>query len=248
MSRLRGTILVVDDHVSLAENLAEILADVGYQTAWADSAEAALQAIDRGGIAALITDYRLPGLNGAQLIAELRRRGIGIPAVVMSAHTDPETIGTAEIAGALEVFSKPVDMQHLMALVEHLGQGETAVLVVEDNKSLAENLTEALRGAGHDVLVGANLADALSHRTLPDVALVDYRLPDATGVDVAERLTARNPQIRIMFVSGHGEELGRQLRGPLSEAPRMEKPLDVSRLLAWVASAVSHGQTSRPNR
>lgn len=252
MSRLSGTILVVDDHVALAENLAEILGDVGYQTAWTDSAESALDTVGRGGIAALITDYRLPGLNGAQLIAELRRRGIDIPAVVMSAHTDQETIGSSETAGALEVFPKPVDVAQLMRMVEALDRGETAVLVVEDNRSLAENLAEALRGAGHEVIVGTSGADALSHRTRPGIAIVDYRLPDGSGIDVAERLTARDPQIRILFVSGHGEELGqelgKQLRGPLLDAPRMDKPVDVSRLLAWVASAVSHEKAPRPRR
>ena len=147
MSPLPGIILVVDDHAALAENLAEILADAGYQTAWTDSAESALQTIERGGVAALITDYRLPGLNGAQLIAEIRKRGIGIPAVVMSAHTDLETIGFAESAGALRVLPKPVDRRQL-----------------------------------------------------------------------------------------------------LDVGPRMDKPLDVSRLLDWVANAVAHGQTSRPGR
>ena len=248
MSRLGGTILVVDDHVALAENLAEILGNVGYQTAWADSAESALQAIERGGVSALITDYRLPGLNGAQLIAEIRKRGIGIPAVVMSAHTDLETIGSAESAGALQVFPKPIDMRHLLDVVEDLGRGETAVLLVEDNRLLADNLAEALRGAGHHVLVGTSGADALGHRGLPGVAIVDYRLPDATGIQIAQRLTARDPYIRILFISGHSEELGKELQGPLGDAPRMDKPLDVSRLLDWVANAVAHEQTSRSRR
>ena len=182
MSRLGGTILVVDDHVALAENLAEILGNVGYQTAWTDSAESALDAVERGVASPLSSPTTAcPVLNGAQLIAEMRRRGIDIPAVVMSAHTDPETIGIAETAGALEVFPKPVDMSHLMRMVEALDRGETAVLVVEDNRSLAENLAEALRGAGHQVIIGTSGADALSHRTRPGIAIVDYRLPDGSG-------------------------------------------------------------------
>lgn len=248
MNQVAGTILVVDDNAALAENLAEILADVGYQAAWAESAEAALEAIGRGGVAALITDYRLPGLNGAQLIAELRRRGESIPVVVMSAHTDPDTIGRSHRAGALDVLAKPVDIGQLVNTVGDLVREGSDVLLVDDNIPLAENLAESLRAAGHDVVVGTSMADALSHRSRPGVAIVDYRLPDGSGVDLAERLAARDPRVRILFVSGHHDELTNDLRGPLADAPRMNKPIDVSRLLAWVAGAVSHGQTTRPGR
>jgi DNA-binding NtrC family response regulator len=116
MSRER--ILVIDDHIDLAENLAEILAAMGIEAVTAPSAEAGLAVIEAGGIRAVITDYRLPGQSGAQLIAELRRRGSRIPAVVMSAYSDDETIRLARTAGALDVLAKPVDLDRLMATVQ----------------------------------------------------------------------------------------------------------------------------------
>ena len=90
-----GRILIVDDHVELAENLAEILEGAGYLTTVAASAEAGLVAIGRGDVVALVTDYRLPGMNGAQLIAELRRREILIPIVMVSAFADDQAIARA---------------------------------------------------------------------------------------------------------------------------------------------------------
>ena len=248
MSTFEGTILVVDDHVALAENLAEILGDEGFRTSWADSAEAALDRVAKGGISALITDYRLPGRSGAELIGELRRRGVDIPIIVMSAHTDDGIIELSEAAGALEVLPKPVDLGRLMAIVNHLGRGESTILVVDDNRAMADNLAEALRGQGHDVIVEGSLTTALAQRGRPVVAILDYRLPDGTGVEVAERLIARDPRIRVLFVSGHGAELGAELGGHLAGAPRIEKPVDLSVLLALVAKAISNGQTPRPDR
>jgi two-component system, OmpR family, copper resistance phosphate regulon response regulator CusR len=110
-------ILVVDDHVYLAENIAEILESEGYQTRVALSAEQALDTLDQDDIHAVITDYRLPGRNGAQLIREIRRRGSLIPAVVMSAYSDEETIAAARAAGAMEVLTKPVALPQLLGLV-----------------------------------------------------------------------------------------------------------------------------------
>ncbi len=248
MTQLAGTILVVDDNAALAENLAEILGDVGYRAAVADSAEAALDTIGRGDVAALITDYRLPGLNGAQLISEIRRRGINIPAVVISAHTDPKTIALARSAGALDVLAKPINIGHLISVVEDLGNDGTTVLLVEDNAVLAENLSEVLRLAGYQVVLGTSVADVLSRPGRPRVAIVDYHLPDGSGVDLAQLLTARDPRVQILFVSGYHDDLLKQLKGPLTDAAHMDKPLDLSRLLAWVAGAVSHGQTARSGR
>ena len=113
-------ILVVDDHVYLAENIAEILEGEGYQTRVAVSAEQALDALERDEIHAVITDYRLPGRNGAQLIREMRQRGRQIPAVVMSAYSDEETIAAARAAGAMEVLTKPVAIVELLGLVSGL--------------------------------------------------------------------------------------------------------------------------------
>jgi CheY-like chemotaxis protein len=110
-------ILVVDDHVFLAENIAEILEGEGYLTVVATSAEQALDAADVQVIHGLITDYKLPGLTGAELIRELRRRGRQMPAVVMSAYSDDDTIAAARAAGAIEVLGKPVALDQLLGLM-----------------------------------------------------------------------------------------------------------------------------------
>jgi CheY-like chemotaxis protein len=116
-------VLVVDDHVHLAENIAEILEGEGYLTRVATSAEEALNALEAGPIDALLTDFRLPGLNGAQLIGEIRRRGRGIPALVMSAYSDDDTIREARESGAIEVLGKPVQLPKLLGLLQAVREG-----------------------------------------------------------------------------------------------------------------------------
>jgi DNA-binding NtrC family response regulator len=246
---LKGKILVVDDHIDLAENVAEILEGAGYQTVIADSAEAALMRLEQGDIAALITDYRLPGKNGAELIGELRRRGDHMPAVVMSAFTDDRTIDNASRAGALEVLAKPLDLSKLFAVVEAMDSDETLVLVVEDNRELAQNLSEVLASRGLHSQITGTVAEALAVRPRPRAAIVDFALPDGTGVEVAERLRARDPGVNLLFVSGHTQQLEPLLLGPLAQAAHMEKPVQIERLLEWLSEALGHGgQTTRPDR
>src|SRR6185436_7751603 len=77
----RGWILVVDDQVDFAKHTAEILEFYGYQTSVAGSAAEALSVFTEK-MDAVITDFRMTDGNGAELIAEMRRRGSRIPAVV----------------------------------------------------------------------------------------------------------------------------------------------------------------------
>jgi len=121
----RGWILVVDDHIAMAENIAEMLELDGYQASIAGSAAEALAAFSEQ-INALITDFRMTDGNGAQLIAEIRRRGSRIPAVVMTAYADDAMENACTTAGALAVLPKPVEMGRLLALVSEVVVSGTA--------------------------------------------------------------------------------------------------------------------------
>jgi DNA-binding response OmpR family regulator len=129
----------------------------------------------------------------------------------------------------------------LLRLVEGLGEDESVVLVVEDNHALAENLAEALATAGLQTRITGSVAAALAAHPRPRAAIVDFALPDGTGVELARTLKARDPGIKLLFVSGHTRELERSLSGSLAEEARLEKPLRLEHLLEWVTKAVGHG-------
>jgi DNA-binding NtrC family response regulator len=110
-------VLVVDDNVELAENIAELLGLAGYVVVLASSAEEALPLALAGGVFFVVTDYRLPGRSGADLIRDLRSRGWTMPAVVMSAYTDEGTVAAARDAGIADFIPKPVDLQRLTQVI-----------------------------------------------------------------------------------------------------------------------------------
>ena len=112
-------ILVVDDEVSLAENVAEILVAAGHQADVATSAEEALVhfRVDIERTDVLVTDYRLPGATGAELIRSVRSLGSTIPALVITAYCDDDIAQRALTAGAADVLGKPVDFERLLLWV-----------------------------------------------------------------------------------------------------------------------------------
>lgn len=238
-------LLIVDDHVDLAENLAEIFSNSGYAVDIATSAEAALEKLQTSSYGGLITDFRLPGRSGVELVRELRRARISVPVVMVSAFADPRVVAEAEEAGALEVLQKPVDFPRLFNLVKEFARERRAVLVIEDDPDLGENLVEALREGGIEhVILGDTAESALSQRGLPRMALVDIVLPDQNGVEVARRLLARDPSLRIVFMTGHAEKareaLGQFLPELAVEEDRvLTKPVDLNSLILLVGKALS---------
>jgi two-component system response regulator (stage 0 sporulation protein F) len=146
------------------------------------------------------------------------------------------------VAGALDVLGKPIDLDRLARLLETFARPRGEVLIVEDNLALAENVAEALSISGMETAIGSSAASALSRKSLPRVALVDLRLPDADGLEVAKRLCARDPSIKIIFVTAYGEELQERLDEsafPNRSVPLVAKPFDVEALVHLVRDAAA---------
>lgn len=113
-------VLIVDDELSLAENVAEVLSLAGHEAAVATSAEEALAHLtaDLDVAEILLTDYRLPGATGADLIAALRGLGSRIPALIITAYHDERMAQSAIDAGADDILGKPVDVARLLSWIE----------------------------------------------------------------------------------------------------------------------------------
>ena len=101
-------ILIIDDNVALAENIAEILGYEGHATDIAASADEALaKALDQA-VDVVVTDHRLPGMNGVDLLLQLRDILNPLRAVVITAYMDDRMVTQAEDLGAA-VMPKPIN-------------------------------------------------------------------------------------------------------------------------------------------
>lgn len=126
--RRRGRILLVDDDPSLRRLLALRLETEGHTVACAASAREALSELARFSADIVITDLRMEGMDGLELLRELARRRPTLPVIVLTAHgTIPDAV-TATQSGALDFLTKPVDRTELSRRIAEAlgGLGETA--------------------------------------------------------------------------------------------------------------------------
>ena len=111
-------ILVVDDKLVMAEMLADALADRGYETRAVASGSEALAEIRRGPLDLVVTDLRMPGLDGLALIDAARASGSDVPVIVMTAYGAVDSAAEALRRGAYHYVTKPFKVEDLLVHVE----------------------------------------------------------------------------------------------------------------------------------
>jgi signal transduction histidine kinase len=105
---------------------------------------------------------------------------------------------------ATATAAEPADEEPVPIVRTHDGR---RVLVVDDNVDACEMLRAALRHSGHELAVAGNGPDAMARAAEfhPDVAVVDIGLPDMNGYELARRLRAAHPGLRLIALTGYGQ-------------------------------------------
>ncbi|NCN41573.1 sigma-54-dependent Fis family transcriptional regulator [bacterium] len=153
-------VLIVDDDPTVRKVLVSRLERRGYNVQTADSAEEALKINEDFQCEVLVSDLRMPGLSGFELIEK-----IPAPAIIITGHGDKESAIKAVEAGAFSFFEKPFDLDSISIAVQRAGEkhhllDERERLLKRLNKlcKLQDREIESLKGseAGETLLIGSS--------------------------------------------------------------------------------------------
>jgi two-component system NtrC family response regulator len=111
-------ILVVDDSELVCQQLSQLLAQDGRRIKVAHDGTTALEWLVERNFSLVITDLCLPGINGLDLIREIRQRDLPVTSIVMTGHASIDTVVEAMKLGAYDYLQKPIDSVRLDVLVE----------------------------------------------------------------------------------------------------------------------------------
>lgn len=115
---MKGTILIVDDERNQREILGSILRDAGYAVVLTGSGEQALSAVEKEAVDLVLTDVRMPGMTGEELVDVVLAKYPGLPIILTSAYGTIQTAVDAIKRGAFYYFEKPVDRARLLVIIE----------------------------------------------------------------------------------------------------------------------------------
>ena len=109
---------IVDDDRSIRWVLEKALAQAGIHTHSFDCAESLNQRLKREQPDAIISDIRMPGMDGLSLLASIGREHPGLPVIITTAHSDLESAVASYQGGAFEYLPKPFDVDEAVAVTQ----------------------------------------------------------------------------------------------------------------------------------
>ena len=234
-------ILIVDDDRRMTNTLADILMLQGYSTTEASSGAEAIEKVSQVSFDCVLTDIKMPGMDGVELYRELHRHQPGLPVVFMTAYAANELIQEGMNNGAVGVLNKPLDIHHLLGFLASLGQ-EHVITVVDDDPVFCETLTEILERRGFRAIkitdpnteVDKMIADA-------QVVLLDMKLNHVDGFEVLKGIRANHPDLPVLLVTGYRQEMAGAIQRALelNAYACLYKPLVIPELLDTLAKIQS---------
>ena len=148
------TILTIDDEENIRNGLADNFELEGYEVKQAASGEEGLKLIAEGGIDLVITDLRMDGISGSEVVKHVTTEHPGVPIIVLTGHGSIDDATAALKAGAFDFLTKPLDLDHLNKIVKNALQGK---ILAEENRKLQAKL---LKSQSPDEMIGKS--DSLS--------------------------------------------------------------------------------------
>jgi len=132
-----GSILIIEDEPKMRRLIELSLGENGHTTFAAEDAETGLRILNQNEIDLVVTDFRLPGMNGLEFLQAAKHVDASLPVVVMTAYGTVESAVEAMKAGASDYILKPFSLEELLLVV---GKELDASKLREENRALREAL------------------------------------------------------------------------------------------------------------
>ena len=223
------TVAIVDDEPDMRESISQWLSLSGFHTETFASAEDALKSIGPDWPGVVITDIRMPGMDGMAFLKRLMGQDSGLPVIMITGHGDVPMAVEAMRLGAMDFMEKPFNPDRMTELAKKATQARRITL---DNRALRRDLSEGQQVMSK--LVGASPAMERLREDILDLGQADGHvlIDGETGTGktlVAHALHAVGPRASRKFVpiscaAYNDEALSTRLFGPVPDGlPAVEE-------------------------
>jgi two-component system NtrC family response regulator len=190
-------ILLIDDEATQRESLKGFLEHIGHTVRDAPAPAEGLKQLDQEVFDVVMTDFRMPGMNGLDVVKNVKERNPLIDIILMTAYGDIDLAVNAMKSGAYDFLTKPIDLDQLELMLEKIDERR---MIVEENRRLRESLEHQI---SFDEIVSTSTA-------MEKVLNLAARIADSTS------------SVLIRGETGVGKEL--VARAIHYASPRSEKP------------------------
>jgi DNA-binding NtrC family response regulator len=230
-------ILIVDDDQRMTRTLADIFSTTGHLPVEANSGADALEKARTQPFDCVLTDVRMPGMDGVGLHRQLRQVQPGLPVVLMTAYASDEIIRNGLDEGVVGVFDKPLDINNMLAFFTSLAR-HRSIVIVDDDPDFCKTLGDILRQRGFSALQISDPHTDVELMTVEaQVIRLDMKLNGFSGVDVLKQIRKHYPGLPVLMVTGYRQEMTAAIQAAMEihAFTCLYKPLEIPTLLQTLA-------------
>ncbi len=203
-------VLVVDDDPYLLDLLTETLKAIGYEACGAADARQALAMLETTEAHLVITDIKMPDMDGVELARHIRQRHPGLPIIFISGVFTPSIL---QMIDNEPILTKPFRIGQMEAMIKKTVQQSAVVtpgpaktvLVVDDDDSFRVMLAETMKLSGYAVRLAADGEDALKLLAEEEFSAVitDIKMPGMDGITLARQIRKNYPGLPVVLITAY---------------------------------------------
>ena len=204
------TVLIVDDEKNYPPILSAVLEEEGFETLTAYSGEEALSVLKNSDVDLVLTDMKMPSLDGIELLERIKEKDPGLPVIMMTAHGTVEKAVEAMQKGAYNYILKPFDNERLVIYVNKAIQ---MYRVIKENRRLRETV-ESQYSFGNIIGKSSKMQNVfeLIYKVAPSTASILIEGESGTGKDlVAKSIHYNSPRHNHPFIAVNCSALAESL-------------------------------------
>jgi len=182
MSELHNRILVVDDDPYVLESISTLLRAFGFTISTSDSANSAMQAIQRDPIDVVLTDIKMPGMTGVDLLGMIHKYDPQIPVILMTAYAELDVAVDAIKKGAFDFITKPYNADYLIHTIEKAVKYADLIRMERDYK---KTLEETVRKRTQELSDALLMVKSMSRELISRLTVVAEYRDTTTGLHIS---------------------------------------------------------------
>lgn len=235
----KANILVVDDDAHLLSLLVDTLTSIGYRVTGAPGGIEALEKLNSGKFDLMITDIKMPGVDGITLLKKVRRHFPKLPVLFITGVASDDIIGRASPDGFL---AKPFRISHIENLIENTLADKSEkvtrpirkVMVVDDDNTFREMLSESLRYNQYSPfsVAGSELALEELRNGEIDAVITDIKMPGMDGIALMKKIKELYPDLPVILITAFYNQKYSEKKNEINQADGfLEKPFKVETII-----------------
>ena len=249
-------VLVIEDDETARRQMAKAIRKEGYQVLTAEDGRAGLDIFEKELPEIVITDLKMPGIGGLEVMQTVKRLSPHVQVVLITAFGGVDTAILALREGVLDYLTKPLDLDHLTVVlgrasekVEEFKEGDSfpTLLLADDDEKTRKRLAKVLKDESWIVMqagTGREAVDVFDREKI-DVAILDIKMPEMDGLEALHEMRSISDDFEAIILTGYGDEASaiQALRDGAMNF--LKKPVDIDQLILSAQKALEKLRSSR---